>query len=391
MSRMKIYLVDIAAKVPRYDEDLADSLGQVVDNGNKVKLFAPGVSDEWRNYHSVKLLAAEGLNNKKVFRLWFLIIKTIKTFINYLVLLWHIWREKPDVLHIEWLPLLDYVAIECSIVSLFKKLSPQTKLVYTIHNIFPHNASDNLKRNYKQRFLRLIPLIDHFVVHTNNTKDDVIKEYNIEANNIAVIPHGIFTMKGMESKTRKDSNDGKVVFIMYGNMEEYKGTDLLVQALALLPDSYKDKIRVKIIGRINSEFYTKLSKMETGVETIWMPHFVDDDTLCQEIVDSDVILLPYRAISQSGVLLLALSFQKCILTSDLPSFHETLDGYDDNMFFESNNAQSLSDLIVKYLNNEIDVKRAVGAIKNLNEKYSWSSVAKLTVEMYNQTTPQNIV
>lgn len=61
----------------------------------------------------------------------------------------------------------------------------------------------------------------------------------------------------------------------------------------------------------------------------WMPYFVAEQKLDYEINESDVIILPYRSISQSGVLLLSLYFKKPIITSDLPSFKETLKGYRD--------------------------------------------------------------
>ena len=112
-------------------------------------------------------------------------------------------------------------------------------------------------------------------------------------------------------------------------------------------------------------------------------HFVSDETLYDAIGRSDLILLPYRKISQSGVLLLALSFRKPILTSDLPSFKETLEGYPDEYFFKSEDPKSLSKLLENFVDGKIDVVLQMGIIEKLNIKYSWAETAKSTLNAYN--------
>lgn len=381
---MKIFIVDISWKIPLYDIALADAIGKTDRQDNQVYVCVPKVSGKDRSFNVVKLLGNKEKSYSKWLRSLLLIKKTAKALLNYLVLGWHVRKKKPDILHIEWFPMLDYVGVEIKILRLLKRLDPSMKVVYTIHNVYPHDMNLAKKEAYRKRFLRISSLIDTFVVHTNSTKEDVVHQFNIPSENISVIPHGIFKMKKQEQHTRIVSDD-KVCFIMYGNMTSYKGVDIMVEAMALLPEEYKKRIKVTIVGRIDESFYNKLKAVPTGVETKWMPYYVNDDTLCQEIVNADVIMVPYRAISQSGVLLLALSFGKVILTSDLPSFRETLEGYDDNMFFESGNANSLASLIVNYLDGKIDVDKAKNAIKQLNVKYSWDEVARLTCFLYRNT------
>ena len=104
------------------------------------------------------------------------------------------------------------------------------------------------------------------------------------------------------------------------------------------------------------------------------------------IDNADFIALPYREISQSGVLLLALFFRKPLLISDLPSFRETLKGFTTDMFFETGSAVSLRDLIVRMLNGNIDIKRELQIIEDLNSEYSWENSATKTISIYNLLT-----
>ncbi|MFK2235280.1 hypothetical protein ACIXMR_13945 [Bacteroides fragilis] len=56
----------------------------------------------------------------------------------------------------------------------------------------------------------------------------------------------------------------------------------------------------------------------------WTPYFLEETVLHTRIQQADIIVLPYRAISQSGVLLLSIYFEKLVICADLPSFVETL-------------------------------------------------------------------
>lgn len=381
---MTVFIVDISGKIPLYVMSLVEAISRIGIQDISLICFSPNIGESKSCVPIVKLHYIQALNKYRGIKRKILqFIKTLSILYNYLVLGWYIWKRQPDILHIEWFPLLDYVEVEKNIIAIFRYLAPRMKVVYTIHNVYPHDMTDMNKLYYRHRFGHLIPYLDSYIVHTRNTKNEVVDQFAITDNKIFVIPHGIFKLDTINAHNRLNTDDQKVAFIMYGNMSYYKGTDLLVKALSILPEKYKERIKLTIAGRIEEDYYKKIQEIQTGVETKWMPYFLDDDTLCQEIVNSDVILLPYRAISQSGVLLLALSFGKVILTSDLASFKETLEGYDDNMFFEAGNPKSLVDLLVRYIDNEIDVDKSLSIVDELNKKYSWDNIAKHTYNLYN--------
>ena len=86
-------------------------------------------------------------------------------------------------------------------------------------------------------------------------------------------------------------------------------------------------------------------------------------------------MLPYRAISQSGVLLLSINFGKLIICSDLPSFMETMRGEDGNeldgcLFFKNEDSVSLRDLLVRYIDQTIDENAIRERVQHL--KKSWA-------------------
>ena len=56
-----------------------------------------------------------------------------------------------DVLHLQWLPFLEFNSIEIPLLRCFRKLFRRCKMVLTVHNIYPHDMSAVGKVKYKER------------------------------------------------------------------------------------------------------------------------------------------------------------------------------------------------------------------------------------------------
>ena len=162
----------------------------------------------------------------------------------------------------------------------------------------------------------------------------------------------------------------------------YKGADILLDAVQLLPEELKNKVKVTIVGATSNDFLELLRKKSDGLNVSFNPTFVPDEELYKLIDDADYIALPYKKITQSGVLLLALFFRKPLLISDLPSFVDTLHGFTPDMFFKSEDAASLKDLIQRHIDGKVDISAQMEAIEGLNKLYSWHNSAKKTVDLY---------
>jgi glycosyltransferase involved in cell wall biosynthesis len=171
---------------------------------------------------------------------------------------------------------------------------------------------------------------------------------------------------------------------MLGNQSTYKGTDVFVNAMTLLPQEYKDKVHALVVGKTYSGYLKEMKEKKENANIDFIPEYVSDEDLYKYIANSDIIVLPYREISQSGVLLLALSTKRLIITSDILSFKETLAGMGEDTFFESGNAASLSKLIVKYADGLVDENKQLDTIERLEAKYSWTNIAKTYKEFISE-------
>ena len=375
---MKVILLDISGKVVNYDLALFEALNKESEYIS-IEYYIPShgllslIPKKWQ--YSLNI-------GKRV-------VKVVEGLLNYAFTCVKVACSKPDVLHIQWLPFMEFVGWEFTILKCFRWLSPKTRLVLTIHNVYPHDMDDVRKRSYNERFRKACSLIDAFIVHTKISKEDVIREFGLSAEKIHVCCHGVFEPKGItiSSDFRKD---GKLHILQFGGQSYYKGTDLLVDAVCKLDEERKKRLETHIVGSISQSFLTELKAKDIDSIITWKAYFLTDEELYQEINAADLIVLPYRNISQSGVLLLSIFFGKLIICSDLPSFKETMHGdedigLDDSLFFKSEEADSLRELLKKYIDGSIDEEAVRKRIMHLKSQYSWQSAAKATMKVYGVT------
>lgn len=376
---MKIFLVDIAGTVDEYTSYLINSLVKAKSDNDRITMFCPRATNVDRK-NWVKLPSLIPEKHKRSLASWKRNMKALETFMNYVYLSIVIMIKRPDVIHLQWFPFLQRIAIEKCFLKIVKRLSSHTTIAYTHHNVYPHSIKPELKATYNRRFREIAKYIDLIVVHTNTTKTEVNKEFDIPLSKIEVCYHGIFYPTEQFNETY--DNDGKCKILMYGMQEPYKGTDVLVKAVDLLPDEVKQSIKVEIVGRLQDAYLQSFEEVAKRNNILINPNRISNEELYEQINSADFLVYPYRRISQSGALLLGLYFNKPIIASDLPPFVETLDGFKKEWFFMNDSPEELANLITKYVRHEIDVNAQMSVIAKLKDLYSWDSIAKNTLSVY---------
>ena len=370
---MKIALVDISGKVPFYEHALCKSLNEYA----RVELCTPyDVKTEYgATYPVFKLIRFfdhKKQNGNKI-------LKALEGLCNYIYLLIAHVFKRYDVIHFQWFPFLEFAGFERHFLRIYKLITPNCKIILTQHNTYPHNSSEPLRLKYKSRFHAIDKFIDKYIVHTESSKEALHKEFGISYVKIEMVYHGIFVPDVMPLKT---SNNEKMKFLMFGTQSKYKGTDLFVDAVAGLAKDFLNQLDITIAGKTSQELLDNKLKMAQSLGIKWESRFFEDRELNQIIMNSDVLVFPYRSISQSGALLLALAFGKPMIVSRIPSFIETLDGFPEEAFVEVDSVKSLQHAIINHVNGTVNIKKEVEVIARLQDKYSWRNSAKKTIELY---------
>lgn len=378
---MKVICIDISGKVYKYDEALYNSIVHSVRDEDEIICLTPYDVQSTYNDVSFRLISLIPKNKANSSHLVKRFLKALECLINYCRLLVFVKNEQPDIIHLQWLPFLEqHCMIEFYVLKFIKKISFNTKIILTVHNIFPHDISTVKREKYRERFAAFGKVLDFYIVHTKESFSELKQEFGIDSEKISVINHGVFMPSKLPIRSRE--NEGVCRFLLYGYQFFYKGTDLLIDALRGLTDNVKKRIEVRVIGQFSPDLYEKVKELQLA--NVYINNsFVNDDVLYEEIVNSDVLLFPYRKISQSGALLLGLYFNKPMILSDLPSFRETLSDYPEEMFFENGNVESLKKAMLNYLNSNIVYKdNLLNKLKRVKEDNSWEKAAQLTLQLY---------
>lgn len=290
-------------------------------------------------------------------------------------------QKKYDIIHVQGTMLPQ---IEFPVYVLLKNNS--RKLVYTVHNILPHEA----KESDKKRNLRFYKKCDMLVVHNNWTKKILVEEYGIQQDNICVMPHGTYNVQ-KKSDTKNESN--KKTFLMFGMIRKYKGIDVLFRAIARLPEEVRKDTLFVVAGvqkenLDNTSYERMIEELHISDCTRFINRRIEDQELPDLFAKTDACVFPYKEIYGSGALLMAYSYEKPVIASDVPVFVEETNKGETGILFKSENPESLAQALIYFCQaSNAEVKRYVDNIKKLvNQKYNWEKSASVLLNMYKRIT-----
>lgn len=311
------------------------------------------------------------------------IIRAVEYFKGYKKIIKYLKRNKKniDIVHINWLLMykLD--------ISFLKRIKKYTKkLVYTAHNVLPHNDGEC----YASDLEKIYKTVDKVVLHGNIIKEEFIKFYPQYEGKVCVQKHGSnlqpkvsFKEEEVSESVRQKLLQYSKRFIFFGNTFYNKGIDRVVSFWNSIPE---DCLLI-IAGKVDGDYkeFKEAYKNYEKDNILLIDERVSDNTLNYLIFNSELILLPYRHASMSGVVFTASDFSKPVLATKTGAIPEYLiDGR--NAFLVENTEEAIFDRLNKICEDcRVDKLRIMG--KNLtcdiNETCNWQVVCdKLIQECY---------
>ncbi len=196
-------------------------------------------------------------------------------------------------------------------------------IVWTAHDLLPH---EQIFANDVQARDRLIARASEIIALSDATAAELRA---LGAREVQVIPFGSYAspypvrVTDLEARASFGFEDGDVVLALIGRVEPYKGADLLLRAVAKLPDS--SRIKVLLAGSCpDSDYQSKLRRLESEAHGRVVTRFewIADFDLARFFQASDLAVFPFREITNSGSVLLALSFTKPIVIPNLATLRD---------------------------------------------------------------------
>ncbi len=313
---------------------------------------------------------------------------------NYLRALKKIYKNSgndTDLMHFHFfdVPLADYI--------LLRKIKRRgTKIVITAHDIEPF-------KNYRfslfwtNKFYRLA---DHVIVHARDNKEEIIRKFKLGASKVTVIPHGNYQpyteklVPGQgQARQRLGLGRHDQVLLFFGQIKKVKGLEYLLRALPLVLERFPNTVLL-VAGEARQVDFSNYLKLisDLGIEgkVIVRIQYIPDEEVPYYFHAADAVILPYLKIYQSGVLLMASSFGRPVIATDLGGMRETLVDGETGYLVPPRDSQKLAAAINRLLADK-DRAEAMGRkAKELVEKeFSWDAIAQKTKEVYEFCIRQN--
>ena len=221
----------------------------------------------------------------------------------------------------------------------------------------------------------------HVFVANEETKEIVIKEYNVSQEKISILPNGV-DLTLFYSSEKRDPN--KVVFT--GAMYYHRGLDILLDAV---PKIIKEIPTVKFILIGSGGEEEKLKEIVSNRklnENVKFTGWIDRNNIPQNIADSSLGIGPLRLtdVTSGALPIKVLEY----MASSLPIIAQKGTLPDDVLVNEKNGyfvdgAEDLAKKIISLLREPEKIKIMGNESNNMAKKFSWDNVVKKILDTYN--------
>jgi len=312
--------------------------------------------------------------------------------------------RKADIMYLHWVsPLLTPLQF---VILKLNRIFSKKKVILTCHNIEPHESTV-----FDRIFTKTIfSLTDNFVIHAQQNKQRLIRDYNIHPDKICVAPHGSFgfftrwrptnlTKIHLKQQLRKEFNiDQKTkVILFFGYIREYKGLRYLLRAMhKIIEQEQNNKTENKVKLIIAGELWQNIKEYKKDLKGLKKyiqiyPKFIPDHEVHKYFDVSDICVLPYYNSEQtiSGPLLISLAFGIPTIVSPVGGLPEFVKDNHEVIFSEGGNVDLLTKNILNLLRNKkLQLKLSKNALKK-DKSFQWDNVALNYYNVFNNVGGRN--
>ena len=203
-------------------------------------------------------------------------------------------------------------------------------------------------------------------------------------------PHPVYEIFGKRlskslARKRIECSD-KRVLLFFGYIRRYKGLETLLHAMPLILK------RLSVTLLVVGEFYEDEHRYRGLLKTLSLEKhvliradYVPNDQVGAYFSASDVVVLPYRSATQSGIVQIAYQFDKSVIATDVGGLSEVVIDGVTGFIVPPNDPSALADAVVEFYQKKLEKKFERG-VKKEKPRYSWNAMVQ-TIEEITQGKP----
>lgn len=282
---------------------------------------------------------------------------------------------KPDVVLLRyWIPFMAPALGTIARLLIGKNI----QIIALTDNLIPHEhrPGDKLLNTFFTK------PIEKYLVMSESVKNDVLAT---KANaSTMLLRHPIFDNYGDKiprSVARKALGiaPNEKVILFFGLIREYKGLDLLIQAIPLL--EMREEIKIVIAGEFyeNAETYQSIiQKLGVQSNILMLDRYIADDEVAGLFSASDILALPYKTATQSGVTQIAFHFEIPVLVTAVGGLGEII-LHEKSGYVCNPDPKEIAHYLNKFFKEE-KAEQFSRMMAEEKEKYSWNAFCNAIVQ-----------
>jgi glycosyltransferase involved in cell wall biosynthesis len=288
----------------------------------------------------------------------------------------HITRRKPDVVLVQWWH--PFFAPAIFTICLLIKLMTRTRILFLCHNVVPHETS------IIDRFLSGIAfsIADSFIVQSGEDMANLLRMK--KRSRAALNPHPLYDFfkksgLGREEAKREIGTVEERLILFFGYIRPYKGLSFLIEAMPEIRE--KTGAGLMVVG----EFYEPMeqyleSARERGMDEVitFVDRYVGNEEVEAFFTASDLVVLPYISATQSGIVQIAISFDRPVIVTDVGGLPEVVSEGKTGFIVPPSDAGAIARAVAEFYEGDW-AEKMKPHFAGERERFSWAGLV-FTIE-----------
>ncbi|MCB0078566.1 MAG: glycosyltransferase family 4 protein [Anaerolineales bacterium] len=272
-------------------------------------------------------------------------------------------RLSPDCLILQWT--VPYWAPLLWL--LLRGVPASTTKLIICHNATPHEVgrAAGLRESVQRA---LLSRADGLICHASSDQQRL--QTMLPQQRIERVMHP--TYAPLAAPTNEPTHQaGGPHLLFFGFVRPYKGVDLLLRAMPHVLAAFPEAT-LTIAGEWWEPSDALLAPLTPHVRHAITVHdrYIPHDEMAALFHAADVVVLPYRSATQSGVVQLAFGFGLPVITTDVGGLAEAVRHEESGLLVPPNDPQALADEIIRYVREGWRERLAAGVAES-RDRFSW--------------------
>ncbi|MCX7908681.1 MAG: glycosyltransferase [Ignavibacteria bacterium] len=266
-----------------------------------------------------------------------------------------------------------------SLGTVLKLLKKHTFNIAILDNVDPHE-----KFPFAQILNKYFIQQNHsFVVMSNKVLKDLLK-IKPKANFI-LVQHPLYDHFGTQIEKEKARDilslpKNRKILLFFGFIREYKGLDILLEAISLLPEEFF--LVVAGESYISMDNYLEMIEKNNLQSKVKMfVRYISDNEVPLFFSAADVCVLPYKSATQSGIVGIAYHFELPVVATRVGGLHEMIEPFGTGIMVDKPDPNELAQKILQFFEHPLEkFKKGIDKYKSIA---NWDFLATKIIHEYN--------